>query len=46
MTDNKKERTIRDILSDEVERQLEKNPPAKPSFEAFREMAYRRMKND
>lgn len=46
MTDNKKERTIRDILSDEVERQLEKNPPAKPSFEEFREMAYRRMKND
>ena len=46
MTDNKKERTIRDILSDEVERQLEKNPPAKPSFEEFREMVYRRMKND
>lgn len=46
MTDNKKERTIQDILNDEIERQLEKNPPAKPSFEAFREMAYNRMKNE
>ena len=46
MTDNKKERTIQDILNDEIERQLEKNPPAKPSFEEFREMAYNRMKNE
>ena len=46
MTDNKKERTIQDILNDEIERQLEKNPPAKPFFEEFREMAYNRMKNE
>lgn len=42
MTDNK-ERTIKDILNDEIERKLAENPPKVPTLEEFKAMAYERM---
>lgn len=52
MTDNNRpggrpgsneEKTIQEILNDEINRQLTENPPAKPSLEEFRAMAYERL---
>lgn len=42
MTDNK-ERTIKDILNDEIERKLAENPPKVPTLEEFKAMAYERL---
>lgn len=42
MTDNK-ERTIKDILNDEIERKLAENPPKMPTLEEFKAMAYERL---
>ena len=47
MTDkNKDERTISQILSDEMDRQMEENPPAIPTLEEFRKMAHERLEEE
>ena len=55
MTDNNRpggrpgsneEKTIQEILNDEINRQLTENPPAKPSLEEFRATAYERLGRD
>ena len=40
------ERSLRDILSDEIDRRLTENPPAKPTLEEFKAMAYKRLEED
>lgn len=46
MKDNLNERSLHDILSDEIDRQLKENPPKKPSLEEFKEMAYKRLEEN
>lgn len=44
MTDKKnEERTIKDVLCDDIDRRLEENPPKMPTLEEFKAMAYERL---
>ena len=44
MTNKKnEERTIKDVLCDDIDRRLEENPPKMPTLEEFKAMAYERL---